>query len=86
MARRQELGRDLALLGPAACADLLRVLTSPSHVRADVIRQFYERPGGQDVAELLMLCEEDDFKRAAVIEALGRLGHGGTSGKERSRG
>ena len=40
---------------------------------ADAIRQAYERPEGQDVAELLMLCETDDFKRAAMVEALRRL-------------
>jgi hypothetical protein len=67
------LEHDLAALGRGACADLLRVLTSPSHVRADVIRQFWELPGGHDAAELLMLCEEDDFKRAAVVDALRRI-------------
>lgn len=62
--------RHLEALPPGARANLLRVLTSPPRVRADVIRQFHERPGGQDMAELLMLCEEDEFKRAAVVEAL----------------
>jgi hypothetical protein len=33
--------------------DLLRVLTSSSEVRADVIRQFHER--GSEMAELLIL-------------------------------
>jgi hypothetical protein len=45
------------------------VLTSASHVRADVIRQFHER-GAIDMVELLMLCEADDFTRATMIEAL----------------
>jgi hypothetical protein len=61
---------NLDRLPPGARAELLRVLTSPPRVRADVIRQFYERPGGQDMAELLMDLEEDDFLRAAVIERL----------------
>jgi hypothetical protein len=42
-------------LPPRARADLLRVLTSPAHVRADVIRQFYERPGKREMAEVLLL-------------------------------
>lgn len=66
----------LARLPAGARADLLRVLTSPSNVRAHVIRQFYERPGGRDMAELLMDLEQDDFNRAAVIEALRQLGAG----------
>ena len=33
----------VAELGPGARRDLLRVLTSSSEVRADVIRQFHER-------------------------------------------
>jgi hypothetical protein len=41
-------------------------------VRADVIRQFHER-GATDTVELLILCEEDDFKRAAMTEALRSL-------------
>ena len=30
-------------------------------------------PAGEDVAELLILCEEDDFRRAALIGTLRRL-------------
>jgi ACT domain-containing protein len=54
---------------PGARRDLLRVLTSSSEVRADVIRQFHER--GKDVmAEVLVLLEENDAARQAVIEEL----------------
>jgi hypothetical protein len=62
----------LSALPPDARNELLLVLTSPSHVRADVIRQFHER-GANDMVELLMMCEEDDFKRATMIEALKEL-------------
>ena len=49
--------------------DLLRVLTSSSKVRADVIRQFHER--GKDVmTEVLIALEENDAARQAVIEEL----------------
>jgi ACT domain-containing protein len=49
--------------------DLLRVLTSSSEVRADVIRQFHERE--KDVmAEVLIALEEIEAARQAVIEEL----------------
>jgi hypothetical protein len=70
---RDEL-RDLLMgLGPGVQRDLLRVLTSPSHVRADVIRQFYERPDKRGWAEALIDLEEDDFARAAVVDVLEEL-------------
>lgn len=58
--------RDLA---PGVRRDLLRVLTSPSNVRADVIRQFHER-GKDDMVELLVLFEEWEWARQAAIEEL----------------
>jgi hypothetical protein len=63
---------NLAELPPGARRDLLRVLTSPSNVRADVIRQFHER-GAEDMVELLVLFEEEEWKRQGVIDALRRL-------------
>jgi hypothetical protein len=65
-------GRSLARLPTEARKELLMLLTSPSHVRADVIRQFHER-GTSDIVELLIMCEEDDLKRATMIEALRSL-------------
>jgi hypothetical protein len=60
----------------------LRVLTSPSNVRADIIRQFHDRGdvirqfherGNSDMVELLVLLEEEERKQQAVIEELQRL-------------
>jgi len=62
--------RALRKLTPGARRDLLRVLTSPSNVRADVIRQFYERPDGAALAETLIDLEADEMLRVQVIEAL----------------
>src|SRR5436309_1147965 len=56
----------LAELPPWARADLLRVLTSESRVRADVIRQFHER--GLDLADVLIDLEADDLLRLKVID------------------
>ncbi len=65
---RATASRELSKVPPGVRADLLRVLESPPEVRADVIRQFHER--GDDMAELLMDLEEDDFARAAMVELL----------------
>lgn len=57
-------------LGPAGRRDLLRVLTSPDETRADVIQQFCQRPGGEEMAELLMFLDEKEWARQAMIEEL----------------
>jgi hypothetical protein len=63
---------DLLALPLAARRDLLKVLTSDSHVRADVIRQFHERD--QDgMVNLLVDLEGDDAFRREVVAALRRV-------------
>ena len=62
--------RRLKRLPAAVRSDLLRVLESDSRVRADVIRQFHERQGGQGMAELLMELEEDELIRLQVVQIL----------------
>ena len=52
--------------------DLLRVLTSPSEVRADGIRQLNERPDGQEMADLLIFLEQWEWARQRMIEELSR--------------
>jgi hypothetical protein len=64
------IARRLRRVPPAARADLLRLLESDDRVRADVIRQFYERPGGQAMAEVLMDLEQDEILRWRVVELL----------------
>jgi HEAT repeat protein len=56
-------------LPDGAKRDLLRVLTSPSNVRADVIRQFHER-GDESMVEVLTELEADELLRAQVIAVL----------------
>ena len=62
--------RFVADLESGARRDLLRVLTTSSEVRADLIGQLYRRAGGQDMAELLTLLEEREWARQAMIEEL----------------
>jgi hypothetical protein len=59
--------RRLGRLPVDVRSDLLRVLESDSRVRADVIRQFYERQGGEGMAELLIDLEGDELLRLQVI-------------------
>jgi hypothetical protein len=67
----EDAARLADALGPAARRDLLRVLTSPSEVRADVIRQLHERPDRQEMADFLIL-EEWEWARQGTIEELSR--------------
>jgi len=62
--------RKLRKLPAGARIDLLLLLTSPSNVRADAIRQFCERPDGRGLAEVLMDLQEDDSLRAAIVDLL----------------
>jgi hypothetical protein len=64
---------SLKALPQAARVDLLKVLKASPRVRADAIRQFYTRPGGQDMAEVLIDIEADEFLRAALVDFLTHL-------------
>jgi len=68
----EDAARLADTLGPAARQDLLRVLTSPSEVSADIIRQLHERPDGQEMADLLIFLEEWEWARQGMIEELSR--------------
>ena len=68
----EDVARLADALGPAARRDLLRVLTSPSEVRADVIRQLHERPDRQEMADFLNFLEEWEWVRQRMIEELSR--------------
>jgi hypothetical protein len=64
----EDAARIADALGPAARRDLHRVLTSPSEVRADVIRQLHERPDGKEMVDLLIFLEEWEWARQGMIE------------------
>lgn len=66
---RRTLSR-VSRLSVGARTDLLRVLTAPSHVRADVIRQFHERADGRGMADVLIDLEADELLRIRAIEVL----------------
>lgn len=58
-------------LSVGARKELLGVLTAPSNVRADVIRQFHER-GDDGMVEVLAELEADDLFPFDVIDVLRR--------------
>jgi DNA mismatch repair ATPase MutS len=60
----------LARLPLGARQELLRVLASSSDVRADLIRQMYERSEARDLAKVLMDLEAEPEMRVRVMEAL----------------
>jgi hypothetical protein len=70
----EDAARLADALGPEARWDLLRLLTSPSEVRADVIRQLHERPDGQEMADLLIFLEEWEWARQGMIQECSALG------------
>ena len=68
--RQRRAIRILSGLTPEVRRELLLVLTREPHVRADAIRQFYERPEGREMAEVLMDLEEDEALRWRLAEIL----------------
>ena len=62
--------RPIAKLPIGARRDLLRILRSPSNVRADVIRQMVERPDTRELADVLMDLEAESLLRLDVMEAV----------------
>ncbi len=62
--------RRVARLPLGARRELLRILASPPEVRADLIRQTYERPDTRELSEVLMDLEGAPLLRLDVMEAL----------------
>jgi hypothetical protein len=62
--------RAYSRLDPSAQRELLRVLTSPSDVRAGVIRQMFQRATTRDIAEELMDLEADEVAHLRAIAEL----------------
>jgi hypothetical protein len=60
----------LARLAPGVRRELLIVLRSPQHVRADLIAQMYRRPDTRSLADVLMDLEADEVIRFQTIQLL----------------
>jgi hypothetical protein len=68
--RHQDPVRQLLKLDALVRRDLLRVLSEPDQVRADVIGQMHARREIHDLAEVLIDIEADPILRLDVLRAL----------------
>jgi hypothetical protein len=60
----------LKRLNPQARAELYRLLSEPSAIRAGAISQLHSRPETQDLAEVLIDLETDKVLRLQVLRVL----------------
>ena len=60
----------LAALDANARRTLLGILTSPFYIRADAIGRLHARDDGEDLAELLIELEDQEWARQWFIERL----------------
>jgi hypothetical protein len=65
--------RAYSRLDPSVQRELLRVLTSPSEVRAGVIHRMFERAQTRELAEELMDLEADEVAHLRAIAELRAL-------------
>jgi hypothetical protein len=72
-----EAERLLQALGPPGRSALLRALTASDEQRAQLIGRLYKRRLDPDVVELLILVEEREWARQAMIELLDHYASGG---------
>jgi hypothetical protein len=64
----------LAALGPAALADLRRILVAPSTDRTAVLRALTARPASADLATLIAMADTDEVVRLRLLRAIRGLG------------
>jgi hypothetical protein len=62
----------LAALGPAALAELRRILEAPD--RTLVLRALLARPSSQDLATLIATADTDEVVRLRLLRAIRDLG------------
>jgi hypothetical protein len=62
----------LAVLGPAALAELRRVLEAPD--RTPVLRALTARPTAADLATLVAMADTDEVVRLRLLRAIRDLG------------
>jgi hypothetical protein len=65
-----DLRANLASLGPAAIADLKRVLEAPQTYRDALLRQFIARPQLADLATLIAMANTDEVVRLHLRRAI----------------
>jgi hypothetical protein len=69
-----EVRSHLAAIGPAALADLRRVLEAPESYRSAVLRALIARPASADLATLIAMADTDEVVRLRLLRAIRDLG------------
>ncbi len=64
----------LAALGPAALAELRRILEAPESHRTAVLRALTARPASADLATLIAMADTDEVVRLRLLRAIRDLG------------
>ena len=64
----------LAVLGPAAQAELRRILEAPASRRTEILRALTARPASADLATLIAMADDDEVIRLRLLRAIRDLG------------
>ena len=64
----------LAVLGPAALAELRRILEAPPTYRAGLLRGLVAEPAAADLATLIAMADTDEVVRLRLLRAIRDLG------------
>ena len=64
----------LARLGPAALAELRRILEGPPTDRTEILRALTARPTAADLATLIAMADTDEVVRLRLLRAIHDLG------------
>jgi DNA-binding GntR family transcriptional regulator len=65
-----DIRSHLAALGPAALAELRRILEAPSTDRTEILRAFTARPAATDLATLIAMADTDEVVRLRLLRAI----------------
>jgi hypothetical protein len=69
-----DIRSHLAVLGPAALAELRRILEAPSTDRTEILRALTARPVSADLATLIAMADTDEVVRLRLFRAIRDLG------------
>ena len=69
-----DIRSHLAALGPAALAELRRILEAPSAYRTAVLRALTARPASADLATLIAMADTHEVVRLRLLRAIRDLG------------
>jgi hypothetical protein len=69
-----DIRSHLAVLGPAALAELRRILEAPEARRTEILRALTARPAAADLATLIAMADTDEVVRLRVLRAIRDLG------------